>query len=340
MLVNGQRDNYEIKKRQNASRDTMSKDRNDTLYPFSNTGNAEVFNLMPGEIALQNRDAGYKKRLYSDTDLRVFTSCNGMYVNKDHENGNNVMDKEESNRTRKRQKLEFAGVVFNQPENDGNIIDTVLQFGGTRTIVNTGNKPIRVGDKVIWDLPKNHKEHLERGQIAGIHNEKVLVQTLPYTSNTIPSVNNIKDKLKITNNSDMKKWSDNDRRDDDFTANLRKLILLSAAVGASMGDSKKNLEEHANDFGLVDGVGQSYSNDDDEWDGCQKEKVILKLVCGADSEHISTDPSIKVLQKNIVKDTMMSFMDVHNDVKRRVIGKAVSNADKGDEFDIVLGSYA
>lgn len=117
----------------------------------------DVFTIMPRELCLRWRTPHTKKRMYTDTDMNVFSSANGVYLT-----ATDLVDPkpaptglvEEAQCLR--DYLDFGGVAVTSAaySSTGASDDQlVVLFGGTTTMRNTGHDPILCGDYVQWDLP-------------------------------------------------------------------------------------------------------------------------------------------------------------------------------------------
>jgi len=146
---NAQRDVREHYARKKGKR--SGKNQNQNLCDYDRSGyNAAHASIMPRELCLRYKQEGVgHKRMYTDTDVNVFSSANALTIN----GGDRT-----AGRLALRKKLCFGGIAVTAAECDdtsapGGNKEMVVLFGGTFTIRNTGEKTIRSGDWVMWDLP-------------------------------------------------------------------------------------------------------------------------------------------------------------------------------------------
>lgn len=151
------------------------------LYDNSSTDDVYM-HIVPGEPLFMYKKrvavgCTKKRKMMRDTDLVVFSSLNGMIAHKDAEP--ECFHNE----------LTFAGFADIQTlfNSEGYTrVDAVAQVGGLRTTVNTGDKPIRQGDKVYWSLPsrRSAKGH-----------SKIVAELKPLHKHDMFSIENIKEEL-------------------------------------------------------------------------------------------------------------------------------------------------
>ena len=148
----------------NAQRDVIDTHRRKRFKPdgtpsvtvFTNASKQDdEFTIMPRELCLRWKKPHTKKRMYTDTDVNVFTSANGLFLSTtDLPELDGKSPKEQLELMR--DQLDFGGIavtraVYSSSETTDE--QMVVLFGGTTTIRNTGHKSIRSGDYVQWDLP-------------------------------------------------------------------------------------------------------------------------------------------------------------------------------------------
>lgn len=119
-----------------------------------------------------------------------------------------------------------------------------------------------------------------------------------------------------------------------MASSLRDLILLSASYGAAIASSKgaRDVNHFANEFGL-------FNNSKEQEGEFSKDKEILKYVCDPTEDNIAPEKQLAKIQKNCITSTMVAFQEGHNEINRRIIGKAISNGKVGHEFDILVGRF-
>jgi hypothetical protein len=161
------------------------------IYPQS-TANDDVFSILPREVCLRRAPnaSNSHKRLYTDTDLDVFSSLNKAAVASTEDVS------PENARIRLRKEFDFGGVAVTRAWCDSSSStnsnnEMVVLFGGTFTIRNTGVETIFSGQWVMWDLPfvseqKRGNKHTWRSD--QVPSDKLLVETRPFTpANMFPT---------------------------------------------------------------------------------------------------------------------------------------------------------
>lgn len=347
----------------NAKRDVNELRRRDSVKPNSNKQNVlynsntteECYTVQQGELCFSNKGTNRTNRMINDTDINVFSNFNRAFVNV---NGNNSQSDDNDKRSQKRRKLNFIGVAENvsthSSSRNPNDTDVVVQVGGLRTIANTGSETFNVGDKIIWDLP-SPDEHSTRPKIPGIPHDKVLPVLRKVTHGMNLTSDEIQKELNIDN---VKNMNVNDTYDNasEFSKKLSDVILSAAAMGAYIYSREINLEGNTDmvqifkDFGLFKKNGHpshviKNMNDNDWSKNACMDKAVLKAVLsdkfvmkrteeeGNDMKHIRN------FYKNKSSELIKECYNKIEDVKSRIIGKAVSNARPGKPFDILLGGH-
>lgn len=119
--------------------------------------------ILPGEPLLMYKanapSALNKKRKFRDTTLQVFSSLNGLL----RKNNETAADVEKT--------LQFAGFADIAASYDSQHVrdeDAVVQLGGVRSIINTGNQNIHLGDWLYWKLPDKF-DYKNKKIVAEIH---------------------------------------------------------------------------------------------------------------------------------------------------------------------------
>lgn len=230
----------------------------DAYRGFTAGGDHEL-SIMPRDLCLRKRVKHSYKRMYTDTDINVFSSANQMAAS--CEICKTLIDAKdfEGARRKLRQDYDFGGIAVTGSACDPNAAagsnkEMVVLFGGTFTIRNTGSKPIYSGQWVMWDLPSLDPGNKRRWKSDQVPHHKLVFETVPFDS-------------------------------------VDKYELGSR-------DAREELREAAAALG------------------------------GAD------EANPKAFSKAV-----RAFDEVSSDARRRVFGRALSNAEPGKEFDIVLGRY-
>lgn len=189
------------------TRDRQSKRGSHIVYNKDTFGEDECHTIQQFELTMRNCEDGYMHWSPNDTDVRVFSSANGIRVDKQQLMNRvavglagarrsdledvvfgNTPEGEAIRRAFLRQKISFAGVASNRaiydPHNNANEEHLAVVVGGLTTIYNTGEQPINAGDTVLWDLP--YLEDRGPGQakfpgvkVAGVPKQKRLFATVP-----------------------------------------------------------------------------------------------------------------------------------------------------------------
>lgn len=144
----------------------------------------DEFSILPRELCLRWLTPTTKKRMYTDTDVNVFSSANGLFLHKNtlyQSASDDPMEALKSN-------LAFGGIAATRAvysSTDRSDDQMVVLFGGTTTIRNTGHEGIRSGDYVQWDLPatRNSKRDWvskEAPRSRDCRRTKLLFQTKPF----------------------------------------------------------------------------------------------------------------------------------------------------------------
>ena len=251
---NAQRDVGEHSRRKKQKRDHGQPAYNDT-------GDDNDLSIMPRDLCLRNRVKTRYKRMYTDTDVNVFSSANRMSLGTVQLPSDPSADEYEEARIAMRQNYDFGGIAVTRSNCDassaaGGDKEMVVLFGGTYTIRNTGLKPIYSGNYVMWDLPSLNPALRRTWKSDQVPHTKLVFETVPYNANT---------KYLIGGNSQV----------------TRERVRREAAT-----------------------LGATPSGDE-----------------------------------NAFATALQKFDAVFSDARRRVIGRALSNAEPGKEFDIVLGRY-
>lgn len=175
---NAQRDVGEHYKRKRAKHNAKTQQR---LLKYDTYGyKASNMSIMPRELCLRYKiEGGGHKRMYTDTDVNVFSSANGMYIN-----GSNDAERAKG-RIALRNKLCFGGIAVTAAECDdesapGANKEMVVLFGGTFTMRNTGEDTIKSGDWVMWDLP--HPENARTWNSDQVPRDKMVFLTKPFNA--------------------------------------------------------------------------------------------------------------------------------------------------------------
>lgn len=119
--------------------------------------------ILPGEPLLMYKSnspgALNKKRKLRDTTLQVFSSLNGM------------LRKSEQKPAQVEETLQFAGFADIAASFDSQHVrdeDAVVQLGGIRSIINTGDEMIHLGQWVYWKLPEKF-DYKNKKIVAEVH---------------------------------------------------------------------------------------------------------------------------------------------------------------------------
>mgnify|MGYP003345611230 CR=1 FL=1 len=144
----------------------------------------DEFTIMPRELCLRWKTPKTKKRMYTDTDVNVFSSANGLFLSSaDHPDTLSQMNDVEK-LAFLRSQLDFGGIavtraVYSSTEREDEQV--VVLFGGSTTIRNTGHAHIRSGDFVQWDLPLDPKHEVRcPPRSSECRSTKLLFQTNPF----------------------------------------------------------------------------------------------------------------------------------------------------------------
>lgn len=175
---NAQRDVGEHYKRKRAKHNAKTQQ---PLLNYDTYGyKASNMSIMPRELCLRYKiEGGGHKRMYTDTDVNVFSSANGMYIN-----GIQKTDRAKG-RIALRNKLCFGGIAVTAAECDdesapGANKEMVVLFGGTFTMRNTGEATIKSGDWVMWDLPE--PENARTWNSDQVPRDKMVFLTKPFNA--------------------------------------------------------------------------------------------------------------------------------------------------------------
>ena len=143
----------------------------------------DEFTIMPRELCLRWRQQYTKKRMYTDTDVNVFSSANGLFLS-ESEAPDAGQRGPKGKIEAMRKQLDFGGIAATRAEyssTDRGDEQMVVLFGGTTTIRNTGHKDIRSGDYVQWDLPVGaDQKPLAPKRSTACRHTKLLFQTNPF----------------------------------------------------------------------------------------------------------------------------------------------------------------
>lgn len=145
----------------------------------------DEFTIMPRELCLRWKRPHTKKRMYTDTDVNVFSSANGLFLSeREAPDAFNEAHTAKAKIEAMRQQLDFGGIAATRAEyssTDRGDEQMVVLFGGTTTIRNTGHKEIRSGDYVQWDLPVGaDNKPLAPKRSTACRHTKLLFQTNPF----------------------------------------------------------------------------------------------------------------------------------------------------------------
>jgi hypothetical protein len=160
-------------------------------YAKGGFGDPGCHTIQQFELTMRNCGNRYLQWTPSDTDVRVFSSTNGMKipnsVTKELKTKHptvKVFQATDTPRLRllKRDNLQFGGVASNRaiydPHNNANEEHLAVQVGGLTTIYNTGDTRINTGDVVLWDMPVlNGTDETSSIRIAGVPKNKLLFST-------------------------------------------------------------------------------------------------------------------------------------------------------------------
>lgn len=304
VVLNGQRDSVEIRKRLNRKEGSHDSKTKVELYKGSRK-EGENFHIMEGEIVLQDKmRSKLGKRGFTDLDAQGFTSLNGMYLNTagmetDLSISREGPGRDEKVREAKRSKLAFLGVagtraLYDPNQNSRNETAAVFQVGGIKTIPNTGPDDIHLGDRVMWDLPTmdEHRDRVSSNRLKGTPRDKILVSTKKYDPKSPVS------KFSKKNLAQAWKCKENN---------------VSSFLKKHIGKHHSHLYNLTN-FALS-GL--------DENSG--KDEINQKLKNTLENDHFF--------------NTIVDIQRALDEEKGRIFGRAVSNGAKGKYFDIMIGKY-
>lgn len=151
---NAQRDVSEHHRRKKARKNSVY------AYPNADPGDDSDLSIMPRDLCLRRRVKSQYKRMYTDTDINVFSSANRMF---NLVPGLPPMSAKDLDNKRDwlrdmRSQFDFGGIAVTPARCDqngapGGEKNCVVLFGGSFTIRNTGDEDIYSGQHVMWDLP-------------------------------------------------------------------------------------------------------------------------------------------------------------------------------------------
>jgi len=173
---NAQRDVGEHQRRKKQKRSTHG-------YAYTTVGDDNDLSIMPRDLCLRNNVRSRHKRMYTDTDVNVFSSANRMLAHVDMSNFDE--DGYEQARREMRQRYDFGGIAVTRSNCDassaaGGDKEMVVLFGGTYTIRNTGNKDIYSGQYVMWDLPSLDPRKRRQWKSDQVPHTKLVFETVPF----------------------------------------------------------------------------------------------------------------------------------------------------------------
>lgn len=175
---NAQRDVGEHQRRKKQKRSAHG-------YAYTMVGDDYDLSIMPRDLCLRNRVKSRHKRMYTDTDVNVFSSANRILA---YEKMDGADTEYERVRRDMRQRYDFGGIAVTRSNCDassaaGGDKEMVVLFGGTYTIRNTGNKQIYSGQYVMWDLPSLDPRKPRTWKSDQVPHTKLVFETVPFDAN-------------------------------------------------------------------------------------------------------------------------------------------------------------
>lgn len=375
VVVNSRRDNDEIETRKNMSSNRETRDGIISLWPNARASHDDVYSIVSGEPFLMNRHSG-NTYLVKDTDFVGLTSLNNAFVLEDQSKLNLLSNSDLDNRNWARQKLRqnmvLAGIARNNAPYDSrdatrdhSIFATLV--GGMKSVYNTGNKDIVQGDTVYWDIPPVNENGAapRREPIEGIENDKILPQLLPVRYDEFDDRESVRFALGLNKNvgNDSPNPIDDLSQidmDSDIPANrvalyLQQVVYYVFLMGSTVAKNNDNVstedlynllfnkEEDDGKQNTVLNTGTfklDVKNENNIVSANMLGKSILDTILGGHfhKQQLDTDD----ITNNVINagtELLISLKQSYSELNERIVGKAISSARPGEQFDIRIGSY-
>jgi hypothetical protein len=285
--------------------------------------------ILPREIVMTRRFSDSHKRRNNHTGyLYVMSTLNGAFEKTDTGKLDSILDERE-----------FPGIsatrcLLDTVNNQSPEVDVVIQVGGLATTVNTSSEKIRNGDQIYADFPDvdNPKPHGDRKGA-----DRYLIQSRPYKPDLDTlTFDVLKDYLMETTKNRSALMNEAAKHFNRFVgfaaiAGARILTSLGADLNApvDISNSMGILEKPATNARIMPTI-QKYLLGESQ----------LVTRDARNKRPIGDEGELFDLQNNVIHALFSSFNKVRLHKTRRIIGKAMTPADPGKEFDILLGRYA
>jgi len=158
---------------------------------FPAVGTDEAFQVMEGEILMQNNKSGVRR--YGDHQMHVFSFANGLEAGNHHINANDgALNQTVDGKTTLRNdikksvltNLRYAGVAVTgfQPEKDVFEQGFVLTMAGLNTLFNNGSHTLYPGSLICADIPNpaDPRKSKNRALQTGVPHDKLQFVVTPY----------------------------------------------------------------------------------------------------------------------------------------------------------------
>jgi len=251
---------------------------------------------------------------FANTAVPILSSLNGIYAIKNtYDNTNTYKYSEEEKLSRISEKIRFVGVALtpanpNPHDGRGTLTQVTTLTQGTVTLLNNGNAVIRCGDTLMWDIPTEN-DHNDKAKRYGHSEKKMTFKLVPRRSTRKVVQGSIK------TNFDANIQPVKNTKIDEFTVELRIFVLsviyqtlVASSSTANLPTWESFLSTYSAKFSTTDSTGTVVSK-------------VLSAIKG--NENISTE-------------ILELVLDVEEDFRRRIVGKALSYSRPGDPVDVFV----
>lgn len=264
------------------------------------------------------------RQAHKDCAFPAMSALNGIFARKHkRDRRTNVLD---LNLLAK--EIRFMGVHLGVP---GNILaknpaqrqsQFVCAVNGTKTILNKSGQTILPGSTVLWDIPtpKEHQEYVNTYQRTAHNPDKVTFSTV--------SLDQFRYRLDIAFDKIMNADADTITYHpvDNICVEMKRLVLFGLYANAIKVSA--NIASSFEDF-----CNKLIARDDSD--------PIMSAAIGVydalRSPAAPGEPDLVKELRHVFDSTLLRFIELEDDVRRRTIGKAMSLAKPGAPLDLMIG---
>lgn len=325
--VNARYDNNELHNRRKVQ---AAGDSEYIIHNKKAVSDNDVVAIQKNELVFTNNKSGGSFAMgIGSSAIPVLSNVNGLYVKK----SKSLISKDKNEEIIKDEGykcsvlgdgINFVGISLTEAntnvEHGNRPISTVsVQIGGTNTIINTGQEPIHAGQLVFWEVP-TADDVSKRPKRLGLASEKAVLKTVPFNALKGGFKNKMSSVLKSM--ADPKINSDNGTPivASDIFANKMKCLIHASMYLATL---KNPTEDEYKKFRSIILGNSDYDTN------------VFSIFQGLEIDNQPVEPAGDAVN-TIVSSIIDIFMTMQHSFDNHLVGRAVSSAKKGEEFDIYL----